>query len=110
MDACCLSRLTRGHVPLDTETRAGGRTESVDAYTLATVDMHVFLHREHAAFAKFSTAWAAAAEEEEGEEREEEVAGLRAAARQHETAAAGILATMEKYLWSESDGRYIGRH
>ena len=63
------------------------------------------MYREHAAYARFCDAWAAAVTSEEGEG---EAARLRAEAVTHRARAAGIAAAMEKFLWSEQLGVYVG--
>ena len=80
--------------------------EAEDAFTLASVDLQMFLSREHTAYARFCTSWAATAV---GGERGEAGALLKEAAA-HEAKAQGILDVMEKFLWSETAGVYVGRN
>lgn len=86
--------------------------EAVDAYTLATVDLHVFIYREHLAYSRFLDAWADQTDSSKTVDPTEvgTAADLRADAKEHVNFANGILATMEKYLWSERAGHYVGRN
>ena len=70
--------------------------EADDAFTLASVDLQLFLAREHTAYARFCRAfWA------QSRRRPSAADGsvLLAAAARHEAKAASILSVMEKYLW-----------
>lgn len=68
-----------------------------DAFTLASTDLHVFLYREHQAFARFLQAWG-----------DPDLAALYA------QRAGEILQIMEQYLWvgnaSDGGGMYVGRN
>ena len=82
--------------------------ESLDAFTLASVDLHVFLYREHTAYARFCSAWAASATADAVAAAA--AAALETEAAQHLAHAQTILTTMEKYLWDETLGHYIARN
>jgi len=77
-------------------------SEKKDAFSLASVDLHVFLYREHRAFTKFCSKWAMA----DGITPDQKAA-LLVKASKHEHEAQQILAVMDKYLWSEADGNYV---
>jgi putative isomerase len=83
--------------------------ERDDAWTLASVDLQMFLYREHTAYARFCTRWAAAAATTTSLGQAESEA-LLAEAAAHTAQAQDILAVMEKYLWSEAAGVYVGRN
>jgi len=79
--------------------------EKDDAWTLASVDLQIFMYREHTAYARFCTSWATMQSV-----ADEESDALLAEAAEHTAKAAGILEVMEEYLWSEEQGFYIGRN
>lgn len=79
--------------------------ESEDAWTLASVDLQIFMYREHTAYARFCTNWAAVLTV-----TVEESDALILEASKHTAKAAGILEVMEAYLWSQERGYYVGRN
>ena len=79
--------------------------EQDDAWTLASVDLQLFMYREHTAFARFCTSWATALSVTADESN-----ALLAEAAKHTAKAAGILDVMEEYLWSDEQGFYVGRN
>ncbi len=68
----------------------------------ASTDLHVFLIREHQAFALFLETWS-----KEGRKELVEGGG-HAQARTHRAHADDLLQLMEKYLWSPVDRIYVG--
>lgn len=74
--------------------------EEDDAYTLASSDVHVFLIREHNAYAKFLDAWADMADDAAEEE------SLRHNAAVHRQLADSLLTIMNKWLWNATAGVY----
>ena len=72
--------------------------EKIDAFTLASTDLHVFLSREYKAYSNFNKAWAANAGDEKERERLLEESA-RAKARSED-----ILEVMHKFMWDEDQG------
>ena len=67
--------------------------EAKDANSIASVDLPLFLSREHRAFAYFNRAW-----------------GRPSVAATHEAASDAILQQMDKWLWSDELGLYVARN
>ena len=74
--------------------------EKEDAWTLASVDLQIFMYREHTAYARFCTSWAESLSVADGESD-----ALLAEAAEHTAKAQGILDVMEQcrlrtmHLW-----------
>jgi hypothetical protein len=64
--------------------------EATDAFTLASADVNMFLHREHLAFARFAAAW-----------------GDLPLSRTHEAASRTIVQAINTHLWREDLGYYV---
>ena len=74
--------------------------EKVDAFTLASTDLHVFLSREYKAFSNFNKAWSESTSDHKERER------LLETATRAETRSQEILAVMHKFMWDQDNGFY----
>ena len=75
-----------------------------DCLSLSAPDVMVFMHREHTAFARFLTAWAAAAAAA-GDATQAEAFTVEAAT--HSATAGKIEAALNAVMWSEELGHYV---